>query len=88
MADLQVGNSAHVAARGGTGTGNINANINGGTTRRSGLAITNAASLTIDQLRTRLTAINATSYSSARLDTMSYNDMVYAVRLADHPTSI
>jgi hypothetical protein len=34
-------------------------------------------------LRARLTAINAVSYSVARLNTMTKNDMVYAVRLND-----
>lgn len=36
----------------------------------------------------RLTAISATSYSASRLRTMTLNDKVYALRLADDPTSI
>lgn len=37
----------------------------------------------IAALKARLTAISATSYTPARLATMTENDMVYAVRLAD-----
>lgn len=42
----------------------------------------------ISALRTRLAAIDAAYYTSARLDQMTVNDMVYAVRLADDGTSI
>lgn len=42
----------------------------------------------IAAMRTRLTAINATSYSTARLDIMSTNDMVYALRLNDEAAGI
>ncbi len=34
-------------------------------------------------LRARLAAISPTSYSTSRLNTMTKNDMEYAVRLAD-----
>lgn len=36
---------------------------------------------TIGTLRARLTALNATSYTAARLDAMSVNDMKYALRI-------
>jgi len=36
----------------------------------------------INDLKTRLTAINATSYSAARLANMTKNDMIYALRLS------
>lgn len=36
----------------------------------------------IANLKARLTALNATSYSAARLASMSVNDMVYALRTA------
>lgn len=39
-------------------------------------------------LRTRLAAINGALYTSAFMNTMTRNDMVYAVRLADDPTGI
>lgn len=43
---------------------------------------TNYAS--VNSLRTRLAALG---YTSARLDNMTRNDMVYALRLADDPTT-
>ncbi len=36
----------------------------------------------VANLKTRLTALNATSYTPARLATMTENDMIYALRLA------
>lgn len=42
----------------------------------------------IDQMRTRLTAISASYYTAAKLNEMSVNDMVYAVRSHDDGTSI
>lgn len=39
-------------------------------------------------LRARLTAVNATYYTAARLESMTKNDMVYAVRLADDAAGI
>lgn len=42
----------------------------------------------ITDLRTRLTAIDASAYSASRLDTMTVNDMIFAVRLADEAAGI
>lgn len=42
----------------------------------------------VTRLRSRLTTLNAAYYTSARLDKMTKNDLVYALRLADDPTSI
>ncbi len=81
MADAQNQNTVGVAARGTN-------NLNGGTAVDTAFFLTNVGNLTISQLKTRLTAINATSYSAERLRTLSFNDMVYAVRLADQPASI
>jgi hypothetical protein len=39
-------------------------------------------------MRDRLTAISATTYSAAELDKMTYNDMVYAIRVNDYAGSI
>lgn len=36
---------------------------------------------TVAALKTALTAFNSTSYSAARMHTMTYNDLVYAARL-------
>lgn len=81
MADAQIGNELGVAAKGGN-------NLNGGTAVDAGLFLTNSAAQTIASLKARLTAFNATSYTPARLAAMSYNDLVYAVRVSDQPTSI
>lgn len=35
----------------------------------------------INHLRSRLTTISSTKYSAARLDSMTKNDMIYALRL-------
>lgn len=43
---------------------------------------------TIPELRDRLTAIDSTFYSSQRLDTMTLNDMIYAVRVTDSLSTI
>lgn len=43
---------------------------------------------TVASLRARLTAVNAGYYTATRLNAMTKNDMVYAVRLADNPTGI
>lgn len=43
---------------------------------------------TIAAMRTRLAAIDAAFYTAARLNTMTVNDMVYAIRVADAPTTI
>lgn len=47
-----------------------------------------ANSGSIQSMKDRLTAINATSYSAARLATMTENDMLYALRLNDDAAGI
>lgn len=42
----------------------------------------------VSAMRTRLAAINGTYYTSARLDQMTVNDMVYAIRVNDDATTI
>ena len=42
----------------------------------------------VTKLRTRLTAINGTYFTTAKLNTMTKNDMIYAVRLADDANTI
>lgn len=42
----------------------------------------------IDAMRTRLANIDGTYYTSAKLNEMSVNDMVYAIRKNDHATTI
>lgn len=61
-------------------------NLNGGFGVRRGLDLDNTD--TVDAMRARLAAINATTYSADQLDKMTYNDMVYAIRVNDAPGSI
>ncbi len=61
-------------------------NTNGGGAPGSGFALGTAD--TIDDLRTRLKAISGTSYSDARLDLMTENDMIYALRVHDAAGSL
>lgn len=42
----------------------------------------------ISAMRTRLAAISGTTYTTAVLDQMSVNDMVYALRVNDDPGTI
>lgn len=42
----------------------------------------------VSALRTRLAAINGALYTSAYLDTMTKNDMIYAIRLSDDATGV
>lgn len=47
-----------------------------------------AQSNTVEGMRQRLIDANAAYYTTARLNELSYNDMVMAVRLTDSPASI
>lgn len=59
------------------------------TTPGAGADITTPANYaSITAMRARLTAISGTTYSSANLDVMSVNDMIYALRVNDDATSI
>lgn len=66
----------------------------GVTDKRKGLGTTtnplssDASLRDIGSMRARLTAISSTTFTPARLDTMSHNDMVYAIRLADDAAGI
>ncbi len=87
MARGQIGNIHGVAACDIGGVAKPS-NFNGlaGTDMGAALDIDNAD--TITALRTRLTAISATTYSAAELDKMTLNDMVYAVRLNEAANTI
>ena len=62
------------------------ANLNGGLSEYAGFDMTIFGS--IGAMRARLTAISATTYSAAELDKMTYNDLVYAIRVNDAAGSI
>jgi hypothetical protein len=55
----------------------------------SGSQLNNASNyVSITAMRTRLAAANAAYYTSAKLDQMTVNDMVFALRNIDDPTTI
>lgn len=86
MADQRIGNLYGVA-RATNGSGNERSNLaNADGDPRT--TYVNANLNDIATMRTRLAAINAAVYTDAVLNTMTFNDMVYAIRVADDPTSI
>jgi hypothetical protein len=83
----QIGNPNGVVAASIGGVNNpTNLNGNTGTDPTAGLDMDNLD--TVATMRARLTAISGTTYSAAQLDKMTFNDMVYAIRLNDFATSI
>lgn len=66
--------------------GTHRSNRSGGRSADSGYR--NRGLTDIQSMRDRLTAINGTYYTAARLNNMTYNDMVYAIRLADDLTTV
>lgn len=79
MADRQIGNTHGLAIRGGEAQ-------NGGASPTD--AYDSVNKIDIASMRTRLGVINAGTYTTARLNEMSYNDMMYAIRLNDNPTTM
>lgn len=73
MADFQIGNPHGVQKVDGD--------------NRSG-AYENENLVSIDAMKTRLEAVDSDYYTDARLDNMTFNDLVYAVRLADDPETV
>lgn len=89
MADQKVGNrlgTADAAINGGTNPTNVNAggsNNNQATAQDATLVFQSIATM-----RARLAAINGAYYTAAMLNTMTENDMMYAIRQNDFPTTI
>ena len=87
MADQQIGHPLGFAAvsigNGGTNPTNLN-----GSTGNPDAGFDDDDSDTIAALKSRLATIDATFYTTARMHTMTYNDLVFAVRTADNTTSI
>lgn len=52
------------------------------------LLATPANYVSVTAMKARLTAISSTSYTTARLNSMSINDMMYAIRLNDDAGTI
>lgn len=88
MADQQIGNQPGVAAV-HTGSGTQRSNMTGSNTGPgNGWDDTTANDDSIATMKARLTAINAGYYTAARLNTMTPNDLLYALRQADFPSTI
>jgi hypothetical protein len=79
MAHLQKGNIHGLPAIAGQ-------DINGGDDDGAGFA--DADMLTIDAMRARLGTIDAGYYTTAMLDIMTANDMVYALRVHDSLSTV
>lgn len=52
------------------------------------LVATPANYASIAALKARLTAISSTTWTTARMNQMTVNDLIYAVRLNDDPSTI
>lgn len=78
--------TAHDVFFTGTFTSSSRSNINGGNNDQTGYVDTDM--LTISSAKARLTAINSTLYTADLLNQMTWNDMIYAIRLADSPGTI
>lgn len=85
--DQRIGNRMGVAAA-DVGGGTNRTNLNGGGTGAPQGEHDDTDYASNAALRARLAAIDAGFYTAARLNTMTQNDCVYAVRLADAPTTI
>jgi hypothetical protein len=84
MANRQLGNRIGVAQIGPTAN-NRDVNTNGGTTFE--LGYDDDTMDTVSAMRAALLAVNGgVSYTAARLNTMTENDMVYALRCVNNPT--
>lgn len=51
-------------------------------------ALVSAHSASVATLRSRLKALSASNYTDAKLDDMTRNDMLYALRVISAPTDI
>lgn len=85
MADQQVGN-VHGLPIVHKGDADSPPNLAG--TNDPQVGFSDSDMLSIGALRTRLAAIDAGYYTADKLNEMTYNDMVFAVRQNDHATTI
>lgn len=78
MADLDINNPY----------GMVDKRVGRGNSTTSNVLTTVANLDSVADMKARLTAINGTSYTAARLATMTKNDMLYAIRLNDDAAGI
>lgn len=87
MAGQRIGNRMGVAAC-DIGGGTNKSNLSGGGNNGDSLEHDDTDYATNTALKARLTTIDAGFYTVARLNTLTRNDLIYAVRLNDSPTTI
>ena len=85
LASQRIGNTLGVTATNNSST-TQQTNLNGSTGNTTEHSLTNLDS--ISSMRTRLAAIDSGFYTTARLNTMTRNDMVYAVRVNDYASTV
>lgn len=89
MADQAIGSIHGVTSKsvnGGTNPTNING---GGANAPQATIFDGTLNLqSIATMRARLAVINGAYYTASMLNTMSYNDMMYAIRVSDFAGSI
>ena len=83
--DAQIGNVHGVAAV-HVGDADTRSNFNGATAMDNGFLDTDMNS--VAAMKARLTAIDANAYSATNLAHMTYNDLVYALRVHDAPSTV
>jgi hypothetical protein len=87
MADQELGNLLGFAAVDVGGSGN-RSDINGGGDESQQFGFFSNDMSNIGALRGRLTTIDSGFYTTARLNSMTKNDMVFAVRTNDYASTI
>lgn len=87
MADQQLGHQLGFAAC-SIGDGDTNRSNLNGSTSVPATGFDDDDSDTITSLKSRLNTIDSGFYTTARMHTMTFNDLVYAVRVADNSGTI
>lgn len=87
MANQQVGNIHGVAAV-AAGSGTEKTNLTGDSDGNPQTGYADADLLTIQAMKDRLAVIDPGFYTADRLNTMTVNDMKYAIRVNDNPTTV
>lgn len=85
MANGRVGNMAGIAGCNDL-AGDNRSNMNGGTNML--VEYNDEDADNVFSMKSRLNTIDPNAYSQANLHTMTYNDMLYALRVHDNPETI
>lgn len=87
MADARIGNTLGVAAANVDNGGATRSNLNGSGSAQA-LEFNTSDYQTIFAMKIVLATADAGYYTAARMNKMTYNDMVYAVRVLNDPETI